>query len=138
MPADERRERMERLAQWLQWLVTEYPKTSTAIAPCWFLHRGERNRLMALYVAWVRVYVEVGEQQRDLALVEWHDAMDRTLTKLDFAECLDAGEHQEGYTRAPWGHDARLASWLGTHEVMTGPPDHPAPYYQLRPKPQKG
>ncbi|MFE7194496.1 hypothetical protein [Kitasatospora sp. NPDC057541] len=138
MAPAERRQLLERVGEWLEWLVAEYDhlELGTRIPPCWYQHRGGRAVLLALYVGWVRTYVEPTENQRENALIEWDDALNRVAARLKFAvECLENGEHVEPHTaRAPWQTDDRFRVWAATDPLATGEPAHPAPYYQTRPK----
>ncbi|MFE3557331.1 hypothetical protein ACFXKW_21050 [Streptomyces sp. NPDC059193] len=136
MDPAERRERLSRMAEWVAWLVKEYDEHRDKILPCWYRHPSALNRLTALYVAWVRVYVEPGEEQRDLSLVEWHTALDRTVAELRFpSACQGLGTHAEPVTPlAPWAADPHFAAWLGTAQTMTAGPEHPAPWFRRRPK----
>lgn len=135
MEPDERRERLARLEEWIAWLVEEY-ELRNDILPCWYRHSAALNRLTALYVSWVRIYVETSEQQRDLSQVEWHDALDRTIGKLEYPlACRDNGVHTEPHTAPPtWNTDAEFRMWLGTSPTMISDVQHPAPYFKLRPK----
>ncbi|MER6365852.1 hypothetical protein [Kitasatospora sp. NPDC001527] len=138
MAPAERRQLLERMGEWLQWLVVEYDhlELGTRIPPCWYRHRGGRNVLLALYVGWVRTYVEPTDSQRENALIEWDDALNRVAGRLKFAvECLENGEHVEPHTtREPWKVDDGFRVWLATDPMATAEADHPAPYYQTRPK----
>lgn len=143
MEPAERRELLDRVGRWLTWLMDEYDDDGLRekVPPCWYRHKSGRNQLIALYVGWVRSYVEPGDNQRELALIEWHDALDRVSKRLTFAaKCLEAGEHVEPTynQRDPWRTDPGYAVWAGTGPEMTRDPFHPAPYYAARPKPQPG
>lgn len=136
MDPEERSARVKELTQWVEWLVSEYEELRKEIPRCWYRHKGERNRLTALYVAWVRIYVEVGDSQRELALVDWHDALDRTVKALKFdSECVNTGEHNERQ-RERWSTDNRFEMWRDQGE-MTQESFHPSPGYALKPKPTK-
>ncbi|MFD8705885.1 hypothetical protein ACFV1W_25320 [Kitasatospora sp. NPDC059648] len=140
MSPGERRQLLDRMSPWVDWLVNEYPEMQLqAVIPrCWYRHRGGWNKLIALYVAWVRVYVEPGENQGELALVAWDDALERVVKRLQFpVGCLEAGTHVEPHTeREPWESEPYLA-WLPSAPEMTTDPFHPAPFYKLRPKGQQ-
>ncbi|MEU7095933.1 hypothetical protein [Kitasatospora aureofaciens] len=143
MEPAERRQLLERMRPWVEWVVEEYDhlQLETKIPRCWYRHRGGRNELLGLYVAWVRVFVEPGENQRELALIEWADALVKVTGRVRFpVECLENGEHhQPSYTEPErWATDDKFVMWSGTDPVMTAPAHHPAPYYQPRPKPGPG
>jgi len=141
MEPAERRQLLDRMARWMDWLVGEYPNLHERVPGCWYQHSAERNELTALYVAWVRIFVEPGENQREMALVEWHDALDRVMKRVTFpVECLENGEHKQPVLqqREPWRTEPMYPAWAGTDPAMTSAPYHPAPFYAPRPKPQPG
>lgn len=134
MAPAERRARLAQLRTWVEWLVAEYPSELAGTIPtCWYRHRSQVNRITALYVAWLRTYVEAGDNQRDTALVEWHDALDRTISRLNWpSKCLDTGEHVEPADAAEvwvWATDPAFSTWLGTAPAATAAAYHPAPVY---------
>ncbi|MFF2751073.1 hypothetical protein ACFVVA_36755 [Kitasatospora sp. NPDC058048] len=142
MEPAERRQLLERMRPWVEWVVEEYDhlQLESRIPRCWYRHKGGRNELLGLYVAWVRVFVEPGETQREMALIEWADALAKVTGRVKFpVECLENGAHHQPYIESQqWTTDDGFVMWSGTDPVMTAPANHPAPYYQPRPKPGPG
>ncbi|GAA2627683.1 hypothetical protein GCM10010411_76070 [Actinomadura fulvescens] len=131
MAPAERRHRLTEMKRWVEWLLAEYPRLSTKIPHCWYRHPEGLNRLTALYVGWVRTYVEAANQ-RDSSLVEWHDALDRVTERLGYpSRCVAEGAHQEQHT-ALWRTDDHFHAWRGSSAGATHQQRHPTPQFARR------
>lgn len=124
----DRRQRLNELNDWLTWLISQYPSAESKIPPCWYRHPEAVNRLAALYVGWLRTYVEIIDPPKPLALVEWHKALDQTLPNLGFPNrCLSDGTHYNPPgEQNQWATDADFPELLVAGLPGLGT-KHPAP-----------
>ncbi|MFD8316291.1 MULTISPECIES: hypothetical protein [Kitasatospora] len=123
-----RRERMNELRIWVTWLVRTQRKHAE-ITPCWYRHEDVRDRLAALFVAWVRVY-SPGDK-RDTAEADWFLIMDRIVAGLQLKECTAARHHEPEERQFAEREDEYLL-YTKTSDAMTRPASHPAVHEMLR------
>ncbi len=98
MPPAQRRHRLRSMSSWVSWLRATYTLDSS-IPGCWYAHPLALQHLTALHSAWLETYF--GDQtHRALALIDWHDALWRTVDRIHRhtpSACLD-GQHAETHS----------------------------------------
>lgn len=93
MEPAERQERLRELAVWVDWLRTTF-ELHNSIPTCWYRHSPVVEHLTALYAGWIRTYAGEQVPGRELAEVDWINALHALTPRLQLAACA-AGQHEE-------------------------------------------
>ncbi|MFD6278466.1 hypothetical protein ACFWFI_23305 [Streptomyces sp. NPDC060209] len=122
----ERQERLRELAEWVDWLRTTF-ELHNRIPPCWYRHLPVAEHLTALYVGWIRTYAGEQVPGRELAEVDWINALYGLTPRLQLAACA-TGTHE---APPPLPQERRGAAdefeaFLQTSRSTTDPARHPA------------
>ena len=96
------------------------------------MHPEAVHRLTAVFVAWIRTYAEPEEEQRALALVDWHHALDSQIARLGIVtKCVKSGKHQPSAGDDDVFRTDPMDLWMTSSEWVTRESSPPAPEYTM-------
>lgn len=126
MEPAERQERLRELAVWVDWLRTTF-ELHNSIPTCWYRHSPVVEHLTALYAGWIRTYAGEQVPGRELAEVDWINALHALTPRLQLAACA-AGQHEEPppMPRERPGAADDFETFLETSRSTTERARHPA------------